>query len=234
MIVGMEMTTSEDPEKWTLSDVVALAALRPLVEGYVPWTTWSMGPAAIVSIVNEIELKRRSTVVELGAGASTLYLARAVANVGGRLVSVEQDPDLAVYLRRLVDREGLSDVASVEQVGLLPLPPAYRVDSAAWSSPDTWYDVDRLRAVCPEGIDVLVVDAPPAGNQDRVLAREPAVNVLCGQFAAEYAIFLDDTDRPAERETLRRWGDRLGIDTQIIERISLGLGRSDGGMIPSL
>jgi len=230
----MEMTTSEDPEKWTLSDVVALAGLRSLVGGYVPWTTWSMRPAAILTIVNEIELKRRSTVVELGAGASTLYLARAVANVGGRLVSIEQEAELAEFVRRLVAREGLSHVASVEQVGLSPLPSACRVDSTAWQSPELWYDIDRLRAVCPEGIDVLVVDAPPGGNQDDVLVREPAVDALSGQFAAEYSVFLDDVDRPAEREILRRWGDRLRIHTPIIERISLGLGRSDGGLIPSL
>jgi hypothetical protein len=230
----MEMTTSEEPEKWTLSDVVAMAGLGPLVGGYVPWTTWSMRPAAILTIVNEIELKRRSTVVELGAGASTLYLARAVANVGGRLVSIEQEAELAEFVRRLVAREGLSHVASVEQVGLSPLPPAYRVDSTVWTSPEVWYDIDRLRAVCPEGIDVLAVDAPPGGNQEDVLVRGPAVNALYGQFAAEYSVFLDDVDRPAEREILRRWGDRLGIHTHIIERISLGLGRTDGGIIPCL
>ena len=228
------MTTSEDPEKWTLSDVVALSALQPLVGGYVPWTTWSMRPSAILTIVNEIELKQRSTVVELGAGASTLYLARAMANVGGRLLSIEQDPELAEFVTRLVAREGLSLVASVEQVGLSALPSTYGVDSTIWTSPELWYDIDQLRAVCPDGIDVLVVDAPPGGNQEHVLVREPAVDALRGQFATEYSIFLDDTDRPAERETLRRWGDRLGIHTQTIERISLGLGRSNGGIIPSM
>jgi hypothetical protein len=230
----MEMTTSEDPEKWTLSDVVALAGLRPLVGGFVPWTTWSMRPAAILTIVNEIELQRRSTVVELGAGASTLYLARPVANVGGRLVSIEQDAELAEFVRRLVAREGLSQLASVEHLGLSPLPAAYRVDLAVWQSPELWYDIDRLRVVCPRGIDVLVVDAPPGGNHDDLLVREPAVNALSGQFAAEYSVFLDDVDRPAEREILRRWGDRLAIQTHIIDRISLGLGRSEGGIIPSL
>jgi hypothetical protein len=230
----MATFTSDEPEKWTLSDVVAMAALQPLVTGYVPLTTWSMRPAAILTIVNEIELKRRSTVVELGSGASTLYLARAVAEVGGRLVSAEQDPELAAFVRRLLAREGLSLVAAVEQVGLAPLPPTHAVDSATWASPEQWYNVDRLRSVCPEGIDTLVVDAPPGGDDPRVLTREPAVSVLCGQFAAGYSIFLDDADRPAEQEILRRWGERLGIDTHVIERIALGLGCSDGGTIPSL
>ena len=230
----MATITSGEPEKWTLSDVVAMAALRPLVTGYVPLTTWSMRPAAILTIVNEIELKQRSTVVELGSGASTLYLARALAEVGGRLVSVEQDPELAAFIRRLLAREGLSLVATVEQVGLAPLPPALAVDSATWASPERWYDIDRLRSVCPEDIDVLVVDAPPGGDDPRVLAREPVVGVLCGQFAAVYSVFLDDVDRPAEREILRRWGERLGIDTHVVERIALGLGCSDGRMIPSL
>lgn len=230
----MVMTTSQDPEKWTLSDVVALAGLQPLVEGYVPWTTWSMRPAAILTIVNEITLMGRSTVVELGAGASTLYLARAVADVGGQLVSVEQSTEITNLVRRLLARERLSHVASVEHVGLSPLPPAHRLDAADWASPDRWYDVERLRAACPEGIDVLVVDAPPGGDDERVLVREPAVGALCGQFAASYSVFLDDADRPAEREILRRWGDRLGVDTHVVERIALGLARSDGGIVPTL
>src|SRR4051794_41390702 len=111
---------AEQPEKWTLNDLVALSALQPLVRGYVPWTAWSMRPAAIASIVNEIERGRRRTVVELGAGTSTLFLGHALRQLGGRLTSVEHDGEYADHLRRLVAREELEDVVAVEVVPLAP------------------------------------------------------------------------------------------------------------------
>ncbi|WP_322768287.1 class I SAM-dependent methyltransferase [Frankia sp. Cr1] len=229
------MTTIKSASaKWTLSDVVALAALQPLVKGFVPWTAWSMRPAAIVSIINELELKRRRTVVELGSGASTIFLARAVEGTGGRLVSIEHNHEYANYIRRLISREGLERVAQVETVDLNRYAPVDTGKPAGWDLPEVWYDIDVIRSVCPMGIDMLIVDGPPAGDQGTVLVREPAVGALRDKFNSEFSIFLDDADRLAERETMQCWEEQLGIGMVIVERISLGMGSSDGGIIPTL
>jgi hypothetical protein len=231
---------AEQPEKWTVGDLVALSALQAFTRGYVPWTGWSMRPSAIASIVNELERGRRQTVVELGAGASTVFLGHALRQLGGRLISVEHDDEYADGIRRLIAREGLGDVVSIEVVALAPwdATAGEPVDSfgegAVWQPPTTWYDADRLREVCPSGIDALVVDGPPAGMYPDTLVREPAVAVLAPYLAADYAIFLDDAERPAERETLRRWSAALGVELAFAERVGLGVGRTGGGYVPTL
>jgi hypothetical protein len=231
---------AEQPEKWTVGDVVALSALQALTRGYVPWTGWSMRPSAIASIVNELERGRRRTVVELGAGASTLFLGHALRQLGGQLTSIEHDDEYADGVRRLVAREGLGDVVSVEVVALAPWdatanePADSFGEGAVWQPPTTWYDADRVREVCPSGIETLVVDGPPAGMYPDTLVREPAVPVLAPYLAADYAVFLDDAERPAERETLRRWSATLGVELVLAERVGLGVGRTGDGYVPTL
>jgi hypothetical protein len=226
-------------EKWTLADLVALSALQVLPRGYVPWTAWSMRPAAIASVVNEIERGRRRAVVELGSGASTVFLGHTLRDLDGQLVSVEHDAGYADAVRRLVAREGLDDVVDVEVVPLVPWPaPGEQIERPGpdgdWLPAAAWYDADRLLAVCTEAVDALVVDGPPAGTQPRRLVREPALDVLGARLAADWSLFLDDADRPAEREILRRWSARLGVELTLVERIGLGCGRSDGGFVPTL
>jgi len=235
------VTHGTTDEKWTLSDLVALSALQVLARGYVPWTAWSMRPAAIASVVNEIERGRRREVVELGAGASTVFLGHTVRDLGGRLVSVEHDAAHADAVRRVVVREGLDDVVTVEVVPLVPWqPPAPALgvgdgeEGADWFPANTWYDAERLCAACPAEIDALVVDGPPAGMHPRTLVREPALDVLRPRLAPDWSLFLDDADRPAEREILRRWSARLGVELSLVERIGLGAGRSGGGFVPTL
>jgi hypothetical protein len=203
-----------------------MAALAPLAVDFVPWTSWSMRPAAIASIVNEIDAQQRTSVVEIGAGTSTIYLARAVARVGGEFVTIEHDPAFGDYIRRLIVRHGLQSVARVEVVALKPLPSGTIADSPGWSLPDRWYDVERVRKVCPPEIDTLVVDGPPPGGEN-VLCRDPAVAALAGNLAPSYSLFLDDVDQPSERESVRRWEQQLGITMHLIERLSLAAGTSD-------
>jgi hypothetical protein len=231
---------AEQREKWNLGDLVALSSLQAMVQGYVPWTAASMRPSAIASIVNEIGRRPRRTVVELGAGSSTLFLGHAVRQTGGRLISVDHDAEYADYVRDLVAREGLDDVVAVELVELAPWDAtggeagASFGEGAAWRPPPSWYDVDRLLAVCPQGIDTLVVDGPPAYEYPDALVREPAVQVLAPLLAADYAIFLDDIDRPAEQETLRRWSAALGVKLKRTERLGLGFGKTGTGYVPTM
>jgi hypothetical protein len=263
------MAQSPPDEKWSLSDLVALSALQSLPSGYVPWTAWSMRPAAVASVVNELLRGRRRTVVELGSGASTIFLGHTLADLGGRLVSVEHDAGYAGHVRRLLEREGLADVVALEVVPLAPWTPpepppatdpatdpafgaaatdaafgAAATDAAfgageapgeaAWRAPETWYDAARLLEVCPPEIDALVVDGPPAGMHPDTLVREPALGVLRPRLAADWSLFLDDADRPAERETLRRWSAALGVEVTPVDRIGLGAARAGGGFVPTL
>jgi hypothetical protein len=193
-----------------------------------------MRPAALVSIINEIVLKKRRRVVELGSGTSTIILARALQRSGGTLLSIEHDEDWASYVAGLIRAESLGDAARVERVDLEPYTEAHPTGASDWKIPDVWYQSAVLRAAVPPDIDLLVVDGPPAGRQEDVLVRHPAVPVLRDCLAEDFTLLLDDADRPAERETVARWEVELGVEFAIVERLALAVARSTGGLIPYL
>ena len=70
------------------------------------------------------------------------------------------------------------------------------VGAATWS----WYG---LAAGVPGVIDALFVDGPPGDTGS--LARYPALPLLRERLAPGATIFVDDGDRPDEREMVRRW-----------------------------
>jgi hypothetical protein len=221
------------PEKWTVGDILAAGAMQQLTTGYIPWTNWSMRPAAIASVVNEILLKPRRTVVELGAGASTLLLAGAVRQSEGQLVSVEHDAGFCASLNRLIAEHDLDKHAAVVHVPLTPLPAPGDALVSDYEIPVLWYDLRRLDQVVPAGVDLLLVDGPPAGEHGNVLIREPAVRAIRHKLGPSFSVYLDDVDRGPEQETLRLWEEQLQISFTVIQRIGIGMGSTDDGFAPT-
>lgn len=181
-----------------------------------------MRPAALAAIVEAI--RPGAVVVELGSGASTVVIARAARGLGARLVSVEHDGDWAGRVRSLLGREELDRIARVVEAPLVPGEAAQGVPvSEPFRAPPAWYAIEELRAACPPRIDVLVVDGPPGGDSPRVLARGPAVPALRDRLAGEWAVFLDDASRPAERRTAEAWRQTLGCDLALRDELDLAV-----------
>lgn len=163
-------------------------------------TAFSAASDLILQVVREIRRRERPTVVELGAGLSTLVLARLArrGDLEARIVSVEHDPAYAGDLRRRLATEGLE-----EQVTLV-VAPLRRVEVAGYAGP--WYDSDALPSDL-ERIDVLVVDGPAKRAGEEI--RYPAVPVLSRRLAPGALVLLDDCRRAAERRILRLWAARF-------------------------
>ena len=68
-----------------------------------------------------------------------------------------------------------------------------------------WYDVDRLTDL--RGIDLLVIDGPPAATGPD--ARYPALQVLEAKLAPTATVVLDDANRPDEQDAVRRWTENV-------------------------
>jgi predicted O-methyltransferase YrrM len=148
--------------------------------------------AGFLRLLAETILERRpGTVVEFGAGATTLVAARALKMAGGgALFSFDQYPDYVVSVRSWLQDYGLD--AEMREAPL-----TRRV--AGW--PGRWYDHGPL----PERIDLLIVDGPhwavhPYGRG--------AAEALFDRIAPRGLVLLDDASRPGERVVARRWRER--------------------------
>jgi predicted O-methyltransferase YrrM len=175
-------------------DACALAQLAPLGGGTLPWTTHSMRPAVIAAVVTDVIVNRRRTIVECGSGNSTVFVARLLAGLGeGRLVSLDHDERWAALTCELLDRDGVGERATVVHAPLA----------------QGWYDLDVVPTV--EGIDLLIVDGPPAHTEGQGENRHPALPVFGERLVVGATVLVDDAQRPGEQAIMARWTDEHGI-----------------------
>ena len=186
-------------------DTHALQALQPLARSFAPWNAYAMRPAGLLAVLNDIVANRRTHVVECGGGVSTLFIARLLAERGGRLQTIEDDPRWAEMLAHELEREGLSEHGSVI---CAPLEPA----ASPWPCDEgRWYSSSSLDAAITEPIDVLIVDGPSAYTESTRHARYPALPYFRRLLAPDCAVFLDDVSRRGERDVLARWEQEFDL-----------------------
>lgn len=147
-------------------------------------------------------------VVEFGSGASTVLFATLCkqAGNGARVISFEHDQRWVALVEQWLDSSGLSEFASVIYAPLLTI----RGDEAA--NGYEWYDggvfLNALAGLSK--IDFVYVDGPPM--QSNYQARYPALPMIKKLMHAETQIFVDDTDRGADRAIVDRWCSELDLD----------------------
>jgi predicted O-methyltransferase YrrM len=175
-----------------------LLAGRPALE----LGDWSLDRAGLELVLGRIDANCEA-IVECGSGASTVAIARLLAERGhGRLHALEHDRDWAARTRGLLEAEGLGEPATVLDAPLEAQPLAE--PGCRWYAPAA---VTRL----PERIDLLLVDGPPAGEPCSERARYPALPALAGRLRPGATVILDDAGRPGEAWVLDRWRERLGF-----------------------
>ena len=156
---------------------------------------WALNPTDLLALLHLIGQRRPAVVVELGSGTSSVWIGYALEKLGGRLISIDHEPEYAGRTRRMVAEHGLRSVVEVRDAPLRPV----EVRGTMFD----WYDADVLADV--DDIDLLVVDGPP-GSTGR-MSRYPALDMLRHKLSSTATVFLDDLSRADEQETLRRWAE---------------------------
>ena len=150
--------------------------------------SWKADTYFLWRIVGAIEKLRPREVVELGCGASTLVVAKALdLNGDGRLTSYDQHAGFVEATSQWLEGHGLT--AALRHAPLVE-------DPTTWSH--TWYDLHTL----PAEIDLLVIDGPPWTLNPFVRGR---AECLFERIAPGGMVLLDDAARPGERVVAARW-----------------------------
>ena len=147
-------------------------------------------------------INSRATIVELGSGPSTVFLARLLKDTGGNLLSIEQDEQWARVVQEMVRREGIEDRVKIV---VAPL-----VDHPTKNSDRRWYDESVFSQHLPESkIDLLIVDGP-SSDKEVPLIRYPAAGYFSSFMEEKHAIVLDDILRADEKRIAAAWVAELG------------------------
>jgi predicted O-methyltransferase YrrM len=192
------------------SALLTLHDLYPTPGEHVPLTSWSAYPATALMLTEHVrELPADSTVLELGSGATTVWMALASRRRGGdvRIVSLEASADFADVTGTAVRRNGVDDLVDLRVATLDTVTTKH--GEQQWYEAPSWNDVT--------GIGLLVIDGPPGGTGPH--ARYPAVELLADRLAPGAIVVIDDADRDDEKAMLAGWLalDRDGRHPEIIE-----------------
>lgn len=138
---------------------------------------WAASRDLLQFLYRLVRREKPQLVVECGSGISTVILAEALRkNGGGRLISLEHDPDYYAKTRQLLVEFDLEADLRLARIV------------------DGWYDPLHVPT---EPIDILFIDGPPGGE-----ARYPAFPALQAQSGI---VVLDDARRIGEQVNLNRW-----------------------------
>ena len=153
--------------------------------------SWKADTTFLLRLVAIIERTRPAVVVELGCGATSLVIGRALQlNGGGQLIGFDQHAGFVEETARWLASYGV-------EAQLWPAPIV--LEPNVWGS--RWY---RLPTI-PEAIDMLVIDGPPWAIHP--FARGHA-EVLFDRIRPGGVVLLDDAARPGERVVARQWRRR--------------------------
>jgi predicted O-methyltransferase YrrM len=193
-------------------DTRAAVELSRLGLRYVPWPAYSMRPAAVAAMVNEVLINARRDIVEFGCGVSTLYMAKALsmAGDGGHIVTFEDNADWGAIVEGQLRAEGLESFVTIVHAPL----------GACRHAKDglQWYDEAIVAAKLADlRPDLVVVDGPQAGSPGFGMARYPALPMVWPRLAPKCLVALDDIVRPGEKRIVEAWKALPGFDLDVIE-----------------
>ncbi|TQF00122.1 MAG: class I SAM-dependent methyltransferase [Spiribacter salinus] len=195
VVMRAELRRSAAWEFRQVEDLYALySRLRP--RHPLPNTRgWAASPDFLRIVMDEVLEKSPKKILELGSGTSTVTIGYALEKLGsGNLWSLDHDAAYLSTTRHIIDLHGLQDrVFSVHA----PL-----VSIAGYDT--KWYD---LTDFAETGIDMLVIDGPPAGDAPN--ARCPALPILFERLSPGAVVILDDADREGEKQCVEAWIKRF-------------------------
>lgn len=188
-----------------------LTVLSRDLKCYYPNTSNSMSLANLKIILNDIVINQRKSIVELGSGLSSVYIASLIKRnkINATFVSIEENESWATIVRNYLEIEGLSEICKVIHA------PIEINDSIKW------YNLDSIEGVKEYmgKIDCLIIDAPAAYLKGNEKIRGGAVPNFKEILSENFAIFLDDSHRQGEQSVLEDWYTEHGLKFNTFNRI---------------
>lgn len=187
----------------TEQDIYGMELLREITNRFNRpplFTSSALRPICLAALVNDIVINRRQTIVELGAGVSTLYFAAVFKHyaIPGKLYTVDEDPAWLAYIGEQLAAEGLAEWVELIVAPVVPYPTS------------SWYDKAILAKHFPAAtkVDVLMVDGPTAYTKEKARNRELAFGFFAEYLADNSLVYLDDCDRAGEKSILQQWASQ--------------------------
>jgi len=187
------------------SDLRSYINLQSMLgETFVPYSFWAMEPGSLLNLLATIQYHDYRTIVECGAGLSTVLIGKLLKQLGGgHIYSLEDDERWHAVMSAAIAKEGLA-----EYITLLYSPLEKNSESG-----ELWYGQAATQQILTRvgEIDLLVVDGP---KSNAPLSRMPALPIFVTKLNSKSLIVLDDSKRENEQQVLKQWRERFNLDIE--------------------
>lgn len=182
------MTTQVDIRRW-MNTAIGDAGTADVL---VLESEWALSPEVIHFLTSLIRERRPRSILEFGAGRSSVAMSRAMADIGGgRLTSIDHAPEYCV--------EAWNEVKSIANVDAELVVGSIESRVGREGRLHTYRDV--AGAIQKRGpYDLVVIDAPPGGY-----GRDAPLHLAWPHLSDGAVVILDDYCRDREQAAVRRW-----------------------------
>lgn len=192
-----------------IEDLSAFILIQDLLKfaEYFPTTTSSLRFYTLATVLNDIIINKRESIIEFGAGISTLAIANLFKknSLNYSLISVEDDMNWFNYVKSSLIKNNLE-----EHVNLIYAP--LEKTSLALEN-NSWYSIKTLSENINNDLkfSLAIVDGPGAWKPEIRLSRYPALPYLINKLAENFSIYLDDINRKGEKKILSLWQKKYSM-----------------------
>jgi predicted O-methyltransferase YrrM len=153
-------------------------------------------------LVQQLVSRQPKVILELGSGSSTVIIARVYQLLGIQdcaHISIDHEAFFLDLSKRYAELNGVADRVNFCHCPLEPV--------AASLDGNNWYS-GVSNTLNGRKIELLVIDGPPAYEDDTQNARYPALPMLYEHLSPNCMVILDDANRPGEKMAVERWKEQ--------------------------
>lgn len=193
-IESIDHKVSNLDEKY--SNIYALQLLSPLLvnKPFLPFTQSSLSPLGIAYVLNDIIINERKTILELGAGYSTIMMARLAREneLDIKIYSLENNKEWKDKIENQLLKEKLNSFVELIFAELNT------------NGENEWYSEENLEVPLKDKLfDLVLVDGPPAYSPQLMFARYPVINYIKEKLNSKFCIIIDDSNREGEKKLVK-------------------------------
>jgi hypothetical protein len=182
-----------------LDDIYSYSLIRNFFPSfsYFPITNSSLNFHSIATIINDILLNNKKTIVEFGAGLSTLVIAGFAKATDKEIIihSIDHDEDYILLLKEIVAKEGLEKYINFIHAELQ--------EQTLTGISYFWYSQKTISLSLLGKVNIAIIDGPITKNSTE-LVRYPAISFIKPLLASNHSIYLDDIHRVSEQRVMKK------------------------------
>ncbi len=190
--------------------VESMLSIHSLTRATIPMPNtgdWAATADLVAQVYKNILVARPKIIVELGSGASSIYISQLIKDqsLDCFLHSIDHSEHYGQETSIKLGEYRLNEFAKVHYAPLKQFP----IKGKNWQ----WYDKQEISKI--NDIDLLIVDGPITYLQKE--SRFPAVPLLWDNLSPGCIIIVDDYKRKDEGTIVKKW--LLDYDLELIEEI---------------